>query len=387
MKINRVELIPVTIPLEVPIRHSFAERTSGLFVIVKITTTEGLEGIGCGSVLYQGYIMDSQESVMAKLRQLGIDALLGENPLNIELILNRCDALLRENSIAKTHIDYALYDLKGKILNVPVYDLIGGIGRHEIALEWIVTLDEPEEQAKAALKFLEAGFHSLKLKVGNDHGMAIKRFRTVREAVGDDIQIGIDMDGMYKSHDALRLIEALDKYNLHFAEQPVSKHDIDGYVAIKRRTNIPLVADESSWSIQETYALIQRKAVDMFHLAPDRIGGFRRSLQFRSLVEAAQLDYAISTYNSPGICHAAATHFAISCSKRNQVLDQLANILYFTGGTDSKNIVRPEITKEINGVIEKGSVLVPKGPGLGIELNENLIDEYITPGLEKIVIS
>jgi len=386
MKIDKVEIIPVTIPLEVPIRHAFTTRTHGLFVIVKITIDEGLEGIGCGAVLYPGYSMDSQETVMLKIKGLAKEGLLGANPLNIEQILAKCDALLRENSLTKTHIDYALYDLKGKILDVPVYELLGGIGRDKIPLEWIVTLDEPEAQAKMALKFLGAGFHSLKLKVGQDHAMAVKRFGTVREAVGESIEMGIDMDGMFNAHDALRLIEDLAKYNLHFAEQPVSKHDIDGYVAIKSRTHVPLVADESAWSIQETYALISRRAVDMFHLAPDRIGGFRKSLQFRALVDAAHLDYAISTYNSPGICHAAATHFGISCSKRTQVLDQLANILYFTGGTDSKKISRKDITKEINARIENGFVHVPRGPGLGIELNEDLVNEYLTPGISKIVV-
>jgi len=386
MKIDKVEIIPVTVPLHTPIRHSFATRTSGLFVIVKMGTDEGAEGIGCGSVLYPGYIMDSQETVMSKIAYLAKGVLLGQDPLKIEQILNRCDEALRENSITKTHVDYALHDLKGKILGVPVYELLGGIARDEIPLEWILTLDEPDAQAEAAVKFLRAGFHSLKLKTGADHAMAVKRFRTVREAVGENIEIGVDMDGMYRAHDALRLIEELAKYNLHFAEQVVSKHDIDGYVAIKRRTNVPLVADESAWSITETYTLIKQRAVDIFHCAPDRIGGFRKSLQFRALVEAANLDYAISTYNSPDICHAAATHFAISCSKRSQILDELANILYFRGGTDSKTIEKPGITKEINAAIENGFVRVPKGPGLGVELNDELVTQYTTPGLDRVVV-
>ena len=141
---------------------------------MKIATSEGLEGIGCGSVLYPGYIMDSQETVMLKIRGLAKEVLLGANPLHIEQILAKCDVLLRESSITKAHVDYALYDLKGKILNVPVYELLGGIGRDKIPLEWIVTLDEPDAQAEAALKFLGAGFHSLKVKVGQDRAMAVK---------------------------------------------------------------------------------------------------------------------------------------------------------------------------------------------------------------------
>ncbi len=386
MKIDKIEIIPVTVPLHTPIRHAFSTRTAGLFIIVKIGTNEGTEGIGGGSVLFPGYIMDSQETVMSKIAHLARNVVFGQDPLKTEQILARCDDALRENSITKTHIDYALYDLKGKILNVPVYELLGGIARDEIPLEWILTLDEPEAQADAALKFLKAGFHSLKLKVGADYEMAVKRFRTVREAVGENIEIGVDMDGMYRAHDALRLIKELAKYNLHFAEQVVSKHDIDGYIAIKKRTDVPLVADESAWSIIEAYRFIKRRAADIFHCAPDRIGGFRKSLQFRALVEAADLDYAISTYNSPGISHAAATHFAISCSKRPEILDELANILYFTGGTDSKMIEKPSITREINATIENGFAKIPKGPGLGIELNNDLVKKYLTPGVDIITV-
>lgn len=386
MKINRVELIPITVPLEQPIGHAFTVRKEGRFVIIRIGTDEGFEGIGGGSVLYPGYIMDGQESVMAKLKDLAKDVLLGADPMNTEMILAKCDAALRENSITKAHIDYALYDLKGKILNVPVYDLIGGKACDKIPLEWIVTLDTPEKQAETSLRYLNAGFHSLKLKTGVDLKMAEARFRAVREAVGDNVEIGIDMDGVCNSHDALRIITVLEKYNLHFAEQPVTKHDIRGYLDIKAKTNVPLIADESAWSIPETYRLIQAGAVDMFHLALDRIGGFRKAIQFRALADAANLDYAISTYNGPGLNHAAACHFAISCSKHGKILDQLANVLMYTGGTDTQNIVRQDITKEINAKIENGYVLTPKGPGLGVELNEDLVKEYVTAGLSRIIV-
>jgi L-alanine-DL-glutamate epimerase-like enolase superfamily enzyme len=311
---------------------------------------------------------------------------LAADPMNTEMILAKCDAALRENSITKAHVDYALYDLKGKILNVPVYDLIGGKACDKIPLEWIVTLDTPEKQAETSLKYLNAGFRSLKLKTGADLKMAEARFRTVREAVGDNIEIGIDMDGVCNSHDALRIIKTLEKYNLHFAEQPVTKHDITGYLDIKRKTVVPLIADESAWSIPEAYRFIQAGAVDMFHLALDRIGGFRKAIQFRALADAANLDYAISTYNGPGLNHAAACHFAISCSKRGAISDQLANVLMYTGGTDTQNIVRSDITKEINSKIENGYVLPPKGPGLGVELNEKLVKEYITDGISSIVV-
>jgi L-alanine-DL-glutamate epimerase-like enolase superfamily enzyme len=387
MKINKVELIPVTVPLEQPIRHAFYARTEGKHIIVKIYSDEGFMGIGCGSVLTPSYCMDSQESAMSKLKDLAKGVLIGANPLNTEMILAQCDAALRFNSLIKAHIDYALYDLKGKILNVPVYDLLGGLARETMPAEWILTLDTPENQVKASLKYLAAGFKSFKLKPGADLKMAVARFSAVRDAVGPDVEIGIDLDGILNSHDAIRLIRALERYDLHFAEQPVTKMDIRGFGEVKNKVGVPIVADESAWSIEETVNLINANACDICHLALDRIGGFRKALQFRALMDAHRMDYAICTYNSPGINHAVISHFAASCTKRGPIVDELATILMFTGGTDTDHIIRPDITKKINSRIVDGTAYAPKGPGLGIELNEELVKSYLTMGVSPIVIT
>ena len=388
MKINRIEIIPITVPLTQPIRQTFnpAPRTSGNFIILKIGTDEGFEGIGGGAVLYSGYTMDNQESVMAKLKELGKNVLMGSDPMKTEMILNKVDVALRANSVTKAHVDYALYDLKGKILNVPVYDLLGGLARDTMPTEWILTLDTPEKQAETALKYLAAGFTSVKLKPGVDINMAVKRFRTVREAVGADVEIAIDLDGILNAHDSLRLIKALEPYNLHYAEQPVTKHDIRGFVNVRSKTDVPIVADESCWSIDELIALINANACDMCHLALDRIGGFRKAMQFRNILDAFHIDYAMCTYNSPGLNHAALTHFACTCSKRGPIIDELGTILMFTGGTGTDNIINPDITEEINAPIVNGIVQAPKGPGLGVKLNEALVHKYTSDGLSAIVI-
>jgi len=315
---------------------------------------------------------------------------LGQDPLNTERILSRIDVVLAGNWRTKAHIDYALYDLKGKILNVPVYQLLGGLCREKIPLEWIIMLDEPEAQAEMAVKYIDAGFHSLKMHVGGDFKMAVKRFRTVREAVGPEIPIGIDMSSVTgtpshcNAHDALRLIEELVKYDINFAEQPVTTYDIDGFKAIKRRTNVPLVADASAESVAEAYNVIKQGAADIFHALMGRIGGIRKAVQYTTLIEAADLDYAICVLGT-GIEHAVGAHFAVSRQKRERVLDELGLIFYLHGGTETEGITT-DVTKEINGKIENGYLYPPKGPGLGIELNQDVVNRYLAPGINKIVV-
>jgi L-alanine-DL-glutamate epimerase-like enolase superfamily enzyme len=388
MKINRVEIIPIDIPYCTPFRVSSGGTVSGNFVILKILTDEGIEGIG--SSIGFGAVGQNRESAMLIMKSLASGLLLGQDPLNTERILSQVDIMLPENWRIKAHIDYALYDLKGKILNVPVYQLLGGLCREKIPLEWIIMLDEPEVQAEMAVKYVNAGFHSLKLHTGGDLKMAVKRFRTVREAVGPEIPIGIDMSSLAgapshcNAHDALRLIEALVQYNINFAEQPVTTDDIDGFVAIKRRTNVPIVADASAQSVVEAYQMIKQGAADIFHTLLGRIGGIRKALKYTTLIEAADLDYAICVLGT-GIEHAVGAHFAVSRSKREKVLDELGLVLYIHGVTETKGITA-DVTKEINGKIEKGYLYPPKGPGLGIELNQEVVNRHLASGINTIVV-
>ena len=388
MKINRVEIIPVDIPYKIPFRVSYGGITSGSQIIFRILTDEGVDGVG--SSIGFGKIGLTRESAMAQMKSIASGLLLGQDPLNTEAILSRLDVVLPGGWRIKAHIDYALYDLKGKILNLPVYQLLGGLSREKIPLECIIMMDDPEVQAKMAVEYLTAGFHSIKMHVGGDPKLAVKRFKTVREAVGPDIPISVDMASVigsvshWNAHDALRLIEELDKYDLHYAEQPVTTHDIAGFKALKSRTKVPLAADASADSVDEAYSMIKEEAADIFHALMGRIGGFRKTLAYTTLVDAANLDYAICVLGN-GIEHAAGAHFAVSRAKRGRILDELSLIFYLHGGTETKEITT-DVTKEISGRIEKGYPYPPKGPGLGIELNQDMVDRYLAPDISKIVV-
>jgi L-alanine-DL-glutamate epimerase-like enolase superfamily enzyme len=388
MKIKKVEIIPVDIPYKMPFRVSYGGITSGSYIILRIVTDEGVDGVG--SSIGFGKIGLNRESAMATMKSIASGLLLGRDPLNTEAILSRIDVALPGSFRIKAHFDYALYDLKGKILNIPVYQLLGGLSREKIPLEWILMMDDPEVQAKIAVKYVEAGFHSIKVHVGGEPGLAVKRFRAVRDAVGPDVPIAVDISSTvgtpshWNASDALRLIEELNKYNLHYAEQPVSITDIDGFKSIKARTTVPLAADASADSVAEAYNVIKHDAADIFHALMGRIGGIRRSVQFANLIDTANLDYAICVLGN-GIEHAAGAHFAVSRAKRERILDELGLLFYLYGTTETKDITT-DVTKEINGKIEKGYLYPPKGPGLGIELNEEMVKRYLATDTSTIVV-
>ena len=185
MKVKRVEIIPVDIPYVHEFRYSSLpwpppdrKPPTGKFVILKLLTDEGLEGVGSSRSLAL-----RRESDMLTMKRVASEIVIGQDPLNTERILNQIDIAMYRDDVdypIKAHFDYALYDLKGKILNVPVYQLLGGLCREKIPLEWILVMDEPEVMAEKAVKYLEAGFHGLKIHTGGDPKLAVKRFKAVR---------------------------------------------------------------------------------------------------------------------------------------------------------------------------------------------------------------
>jgi L-alanine-DL-glutamate epimerase-like enolase superfamily enzyme len=383
MKINQVEIIPLDIPYQLPFRVSYGAVVPGNFLLLKIMTDEGVEGIGNSSGFSRG-MGQTRESAMALMKEVASEVLLGQDPLNTDRILSQVEGVLGDNTWTLAYFDYALYDLKGKILNAPVYQLLGGLCREKIPLEQIVMMDEPGVQAELAAKFINAGFHSIKLHVGPDPKLALRRFEAVREAIGPDTPLSVDMAGVYAAPDALRLIEEFARYGINFAEDAAPPQDIDGLAAIKKKTNVLLVADRGARSITDVHNQIKREAADSFHVLLGKVGGLRKALKFTALTEAADLHYQICTLGT-GIEHAAGAHFAVSRLKGERLLDELGLILYLHGGTETRSITT-DVIKEINGKIEKGYLYPPKGPGLGVELNQAIVKRYAAPGINKIVV-
>lgn len=386
MKIVKVEATPITVPYKIPLRHAFGGRSAGNYIVMNITTDEGLTGVGSGAVLAPGHSGESIDSALAHIALVAPDALLGKDPFQIEAIMARIDTLLYGNWLTKAPIDFALYDLKGKALNVPVYELLGGLTREKALIEFIVSLADPDTMAEMARTYMGAGFAGVKIKASGEPKVDIERFRRVREAIGSDARISVDMnEGYVRAINALPVIEAMIDMGLVYIEQPVPRHDISGLKFLKDRIDVPLCVDEGGWSVKEARAVIEEKAGDIFHTVPSRIGGFTKAIRYRSLVESANLDMCVSAYNGTGLEHAASCHFIFSTNLTDAIPEQPVGILYLYGGFSSDD-VSGDITKKISGRIKDGFLYKPEGPGLGVELDQDMVNKYLAPGRKSLVI-
>jgi L-alanine-DL-glutamate epimerase-like enolase superfamily enzyme len=390
MKIVGMEITPITLEWKKTIGESFGEvgkREDD--VIIQIFTDNGLYGLGEAMTLGPYYGRESQGTVMSILAEhFWPKVLLDEDPFNIDLIHYKMDKTVSENSFAKTAADLALHDIVGKALNIPVCKLIGGSYTDKIALHWPIGIGAPKEIEEEVLKGMAAGYKAVKMKVGKDAKQDIEMVKTVREAVGPDVAIVVDANQAYDVKRAIRIIRQMEKYDIQRVEQPVHYRDLDGMAMVRRAVEVPIGACESAITPQDIIQIIKKEAADFLNFKVMRSGGFYPSKAIVQMATAAGIFCAGSTMLGMGIELAADAHFAASTIALGPSPYRFhgiaSGILKLFNTVDSSGITRDIV----NGTptIANGFLTVPKAPGLGITLNKENLNFYLTKGKKPVVL-
>ncbi|MFC2012342.1 mandelate racemase/muconate lactonizing enzyme family protein [Chloroflexota bacterium] len=390
MKIVGIELTPITIEWEKPVLVSFGFHGKGEpDLIVEIFTDDGISGVGEAMTLGPLYSRESQGTVMAILtEQIAPQVLLGEDPFNIDLIHHKMNRVVSEHSIAKTAVDVALHDIMGKALNIPVYKLIGGSHTDKLALHWAVGIETTEDMVATALRGTKAGFGTLKVKIGSDPKQDVANVRAIREAAGPDIPIFVDANMGYDVKTAIRTIKQMEEFDIQRVEQPVHYRDLDGMATVRRAVDVPIGACESALTMFDVVQIIRKEAADFLNFKVMRSGGFYPSKAIVQMASAAGIFCTSSTQLGMGIEVATDAHFATS------TIDLAPPPYSFHGITSGIQKVfwtmdSSGITKDIvddTPTIAKGFLTVPQAPGLGVNLNRENLNSYLTKGKKPVLI-
>jgi len=367
MKIKNVEFIPLRFELPEPLKLSIGEIRYRPFGIVRIETDEEIIGYGECFVNFPPWTIYEKKFTI----EMGIKNLvINENPLNIEkLWWKMYNALYRFGIIwgkgaimqAIAAMDIALWDIKGKYMNASIFELLGGALREKIPLYATgISMKDPAKDAKDKVK---QGYKMLKLRVGFGREKDIGIVRSVREAVGDDIKIMVDANMAWSRDEALKMIRELEKFDLLWVEEPVRADDIKSYKWLSRRIKTPIAAGENAYDIIDFKQLIFSGAVK--YVMPDvsKAGGITLMRKIISLIEMQGL-YCTPHYYGSDLGFAATLHL-IAWGKP----------CIFTQRDVTKAPLREEILKK-RIEIRNGEVEVPKDPGLGVEINEKIIEKY-----------
>lgn len=372
MKITSIRTYPITLTVrpEFYIVSSAGAHAISRYVIVAIDTDEGLTGWGEATVvpLWSG---ETQGGALALIQNHFAPMLQGRDPSDIDTIAQQMDAITLDNHFTKAAVEMALLDLVGKKQRKPIYDLLGGAKNPmQIPIKFSIGLREPDDAANIAAAKVKEGFTAIKLKVGPDAKKDLRRVQAVREAIGPKIRLNVDVNGGWSVEQSIREIPRYKKFNLEYVEQPTPRWDIDGMAKVRAAVNLPIMADESVFSIWQAEQVIEKHAADLISIYPGKNGGILKSQKICTLAEKAGIGCHLGSNLEWDIGTAAMCHLAVACSNvpvKKFPVDILGPLYY---------AVRPQ-SKAI--CFQKGHVAVPSDAGLGVEINEEEIKALANP--------
>lgn len=329
------------------------------WLFVKVFTDEGIYGVGEASGWPRVV-----ETAIHDLTPL----LIGEDPFAIEKLWQKLFIAMMGHGMtgivgggALTGIEMALWDIKGKALGVPVYELLGGKIRDTIRL--YTHAHTPER----SLELVERGFTGIKTGGVTD---PLQRVRRIREAVGPDVDIMADVHGppWLTVGDAIRLGKALEEYDLLFYEDPVAPENIENIARVAQAVNLPIAAGERHATIYGVRELIEREIVDVIQPDTGRAGGLLQMKKQAAMAEAHGIGFAPHDGSLGPVAEMAAVH----------LLSTLPNFLILEHLEDDApqryEVMQPQPT------IVNGAIVVPNTPGLGVDIVEEAIAHYPSNG-------
>jgi galactonate dehydratase len=359
----------------------------GGWIFVKVVTDEGIEGIGETSVSYGGRDLTLVQHI-DEMKQW----VVGESPFDIEKMWQRMYALTHDfhhpgilMNTTMSAIEVACWDIIGKAVKQPIYNLLGGrvrdkirvythLGAGPIPLEDTPDLPKPEAYAKKAVEAVERGFTGLKWDTlgpiyPNPRPVSLKRLRyteecvkAVRDAVGDEADILVETHGKLDAASVIRLAKRLEKYDPLFLEEPVPPENIGAIARVAQATSIPIATGERLFTKFDFFDLLEAQGASVLQLDVIHCGGFLEAKKIAAMAEARYVTIAPHMPYGP-VAGTAAIHLD-TCSPNFLIQE------WPTG--------RPlmwEIVKDPPRY-EKGYIIPPTKPGLGIELNEDIIAQH-----------
>ncbi|CAH8284199.1 D-galactarolactone cycloisomerase [Mariniflexile fucanivorans] len=348
----------------------YAERC---ICVVKVTASDGTYGWG------EGY-------GPATLVEAGIKLLepivIGEDPLQNEVIWNKMyrktlDFARRGVLMASiSAIDIAIWDLKGKILGLPISILLGGAHRTKIrpyatGMYFTDPKNPTRDFEKEAKLYISQGFKAMKMKVGLGIKADVENVKMMREIIGPDIQLMVDSNHAYTLREATELARKIEKYDIGWFEEPLSPEFYDQHYELRQKTSIPIAGGECEYLRFGFQQLIKSKSVDIIQPDICAAGGLTEAKRIAALASTNGIDIIPHTWGTSIGLH-VALHFISNIESIPGRMHQPEFLIEFdqTENGLRDNLSFPKIEMK-DGMIE-----VPKRPGLGIDIDEDVLERY-----------
>ncbi|URZ09747.1 dipeptide epimerase [Clostridium felsineum] len=314
MVIKDIVIGHLSVPLKKPFKTAVRSVNNVDDVIVKIVTDTGSVGFGsaASTALVTG---DTTESIKGAIENYIKKSIVGMDIENLEAIFIKLDNSIVGNTSAKAAVDIALYDLYGQAYKAPLYKLLGGF-RKKLKTDITISVNSPEEMARDSIEAIKLGYKTLKIKVGKDSRLDMDRMRTIRKAVGYEVNLRIDANQGWQPKEAIRTLDELYEEGLRveLVEQPVKAWDLEGLKLVTDNVSIPVMADESVFSPKDAARVMEMRAADLINIKLMKTGGIHNALKVCSLAEVYGMECMLGCMLEGKVSVTAAVHLAAAKS-------------------------------------------------------------------------
>jgi cis-L-3-hydroxyproline dehydratase len=330
--------------------------------VVKLVTDSGEAGWGEVCPLGAAYLPAFAAGARAALHEIA-PALLGLDPCNLGVINGRMDAVLRGHNYAKSPVDVACWDLLGKVTNCSISTLLGGVFQAQYPIYVPVSLGSAEEMAKFVVAKRAEGVRQFQLKVGDDPHGDKARVERVLAVTDERDTIIADANGGWTLQEAVVAARLLDGFPRVYLEQPCAS--LEECLHVRRHTTLPMILDEVITDARSLVAAHREGGMEAINLKISRVGGLTRARLIRDLAQDLGLRLTIEDSWGGDIVTAAISHLAASTTSR---------ALFTVSFTNDA------VTEHVAGFHPRahhGIGAVPDGPGLGVEVANDLLGQPI----------
>ncbi len=393
MKLVDCRIDIVMLPTRRPHKWSgLGPNVIGHYPIVRLITSNGSEGFGEAPVLptwggdYGRYFGEDIQTTIHLVNDVLFPSLKGSEASQLSSLLETMDRVVVGYPYAKAAIDSALHDLVGKSQGRPVYDLLGGKKREKLLVSHSLGLMSASRSAEEAKQAVREGIRAIKIKIGKGIKLDSLVVSAVRDEVGEKVKLGVDANCGYASvTEVLRALEKIEKSNIDYFEQPIE--GIRNLLTISKKTKIPVVADESAWSLEDVNEICALKAARGISVYTTKPGGLYHAKQILSFCAKNSLMSNINGSCETGVGNAANIHLGISAEKLE--LPCVVPVTNIAGKEQTRvaGVFYSDDIIEVPFKFEDGYIYPPRGHGLGIKVNEKKLGRYRSNFFPKPVIN
>ncbi len=336
-------------------------------LFIRVHTDEGIYGVGECSA-FPMIVGETQATCFEMARDFA-GIWKGKNALDIEERMAELHLATAFNATAKSAFDMALYDLAAKRANLPLYSYLGGNSEKKLETDITVGIGSPAVMAQQAAAFIRDGFRIIKVKLGKDAATDIERIRQIRSAIPDEIVLRLDANQGWSFEDAAAVLTALSDANVAFCEQPMRSWNDHLLPELRKRSPIPIMADESVFNHHDATRLIREGACDYVNIKLAKSGGILEALKINAICGENNIPCMMGGMLESRVALSAFAHLALACD----------NIIF----NDMDTCMLGHLEDPVTGGVKYNGyyVEVPATPGIGADASEDFLET-----LEKITV-